>query len=138
MQLVPQPGYFGEDGDDLDEVSGGRFILGVGAGWNKPEYEAFGMPYDHLASRFEEALQVIAPLVRTGRGDFTGQYYQTRDCEITPRSPRPSGPPILVGCGGPRMLRITARYADMWNIGYFGDPQGYEQVLTEMKAACKR
>lgn len=120
----------------LDEVSGGRFILGIGAGWNKPEYDAFGLPFDHLASRFEEAIQIIGPLVRTGQVNFEGKYYQARDCEITPRGPRPSGPPILVGCGGPRMLRITARYADMWNIGYFGPPQTFAEPLGEFLAAC--
>src|SRR5512139_317287 len=68
----------------LDEVSQGRLILGIGAGWNKPEYDAFGYPYDHRVDRFEEALQIIRPLLKEDRVDFEGKYYQARDCEIKP------------------------------------------------------
>src|SRR5262249_29223461 len=64
--------------DSLDEISGGRFILGLGAGWHQPEYDAFGYPFDHRAGRFEEALQVIVPLLREGRVDFAGHYYTAR------------------------------------------------------------
>lgn len=120
----------------LDEVSCGRYILGIGAGWNQPEYDAFGLPFDHRADRFEEAIQIIVPLVKQGRVDFEGQYYQARDCEITPRGPRPDGPPILIGCHGPRMLRIAARYADQWNVGYFGPPEGYREWIDKIHEAC--
>jgi probable F420-dependent oxidoreductase len=121
----------------LDEVSGGRYILGLGAGWNQPEYDAFGLPFDHRVDRFEEALQIIVPLVKEGRGDFEGKYYQARDCEITPRGPRPDGPPILVGGHGPRMLRLTARYADQWNVGYFGAPETYAEWVDKIHEACQ-
>jgi probable F420-dependent oxidoreductase len=121
----------------LDEVSHGRLILGVGAGWNKPEYDAFGFPFDHKADRFEEALQIIKPLLREGRVDFAGKYYQARDCEILPRGPRPEGPPLLVGSFGPRMLRLTARYADLWNTGYLGKPETFAKPHEEMLAACR-
>jgi probable F420-dependent oxidoreductase len=121
----------------LDEVSGGRFIFGIGAGWNQPEYQAFGLPFDHRVDRFEEAMQIIVPLVKTGRVDFAGKYYQAKECEIRPRGPRPEGAPILVGSFGPRMLRITARYADMWNHGYLGGPETFEKPLAEMRAACE-
>src|SRR5579863_6728380 len=96
-----------------DEVSSGRLILGVGAGWNEPEYQAFGMPFDHRVGRFDEALQILRPLLRDGRVDFEGQYYQARDCEDIPRGPRPAGPPLLVGGEGPRLLGLTARYAEL-------------------------
>ena len=121
----------------LDEVSGGRFNFGVGAGWNKPEYEAFGIPYDHRVDRFAEALQIIHPLLKTGRVDFSGKYYQARDCEIRPRGPRPQGPPLLIGSSGPRMLRLTARYADLWNTGYLGGPHTLEKPLAELRLACE-
>src|SRR5690349_22697743 len=92
----------------VDEVSGGRLILGVGAGWNEPEYQAFGLPFDHRVDRFEEALQILGPLLRDGHVDFAGRYYQARNCEIVPRGPRPEGPPLMVGSeGGPRMLKLT-------------------------------
>lgn len=120
----------------LDEVSQGRLILGIGAGWNKPEYDAFGWPYDHRVDRFEEALQIIRPLLKEGRVDFKGRYYQARDCEIKPLGPRPGGPPLLVGSFGKRMLKLTARYADLWNTGYLGQAETLQQPRAEMLAAC--
>jgi probable F420-dependent oxidoreductase len=122
----------------LDEVSQGRLILGLGAGWNKPEYDAFGYPFDHRVDRFVEALQIIRPLLKQGRVDFTGKYYQARDCEIRPVGPRKSGPPIMVGCGGTRMMRLTAKYADLWNCGYFGQPDTFVQPRQEFLDACQQ
>jgi probable F420-dependent oxidoreductase len=121
----------------LDEVSQGRLILGVGAGWNKPEYEAFGWPFDHRVARFEEALQIIRPLLKEGSVDFVGKYYQARDCEIKPLGPRRAGPPLLVGCGGKRMLRLTARYADLWNIGYLGTVDTLIEPRQELLNICQ-
>src|SRR5215467_3076615 len=105
-----------------DEVSHGRLILGVGAGWHQPEYDAFGVPFDHRVDRFEEALQILGPLLKERYVDFVGQYYQARNCEDVPRGPRPDGPPLLLGGEGPRMLKLTAQYADLWNTGYMGTP----------------
>jgi probable F420-dependent oxidoreductase len=121
----------------LDEVSQGRLILGLGAGWNKPEYDAFGWPYDHRVDRFEEALQIIRPLLKEGRVDFEGKYYTAKDCEIRPLGPRPNGPPLMVGCGGKRMLRLTAKYADKWNTGYLGQPDTLVKPRQEMLEACQ-
>lgn len=120
----------------LDEVSDGRFILGLGAGWNKAEYDAFGIPFDHLVSRFEEALQIIRPLLKEGRVDFQGSYYQAADCEIAPRGPRAGGPPLMVGSFGPRMLRLTAQYADMWNTAYLHRPASLIEPRAQLQAAC--
>jgi probable F420-dependent oxidoreductase len=122
----------------LDEVSQGRLILGVGAGWNKPEYEAFGWPFDHRVDRFEEALQVIRPLLKEGRVDFSGRYYQARNCEIKPYRPREGGPPLMVGSFGKRMLGLTAKYADLWNTGYLGQPETLEKPRQEMLEACEQ
>ena len=122
----------------LDEVSGGRLILGVGAGWNEPEYRAFGLPFDHRVDRFEEALQILGPLLRDGHADFTGTYYQARDCLVEPRGPRPAGPPLLVGGEGPRMLGLAARYGDLWNTGYMGGPQTMAGPLAAIEAACDK
>ena len=120
-----------------DEVSSGRLILGVGAGWNRPEYEAFGLPFDHRVDRFEEALQILRPLLREGQVDFAGNYYQAKDCEDVPRGPRPAGPPLMVGGEGPRMLRLTAQYADLWNTGYMGTPDTMTEPLARIGAACR-
>jgi len=119
-----------------DEISGGRLILGLGAGWNKPEFDAFGIPFDHRVDRFEEALQIIVPLLREGKVDFHGKYYQASDCEIVPRGPRRDGPPILIGAGGPRMLRLTARYADIWNTAYLGRPESLPERRAGLEQAC--
>jgi alkanesulfonate monooxygenase SsuD/methylene tetrahydromethanopterin reductase-like flavin-dependent oxidoreductase (luciferase family) len=99
----------------IDEISNGRLILGLGAGWHEPEYRAFGFPYDHRVSRFEEALTIIHGLLREGYVDFEGTYYQARECEMRPRGPRPSGSPIMIGSTGPRMLGLLAKYGDIWN-----------------------
>jgi biotin operon repressor len=114
-----------------DEVSRGRLILGVGAGWNEPEYQAFGLPFDHRVSRFEEALQILRPLLQEGHVDFAGQYYQARNCDNVPRGPRSEGPPLMVGGEGPRMLKLAARYADLWNIGYMGKPETMAEPLAK-------
>lgn len=102
--------------DTIEEISGGRLILGIGAGWNEAEFRAFGYPFDYRVSRFEEALQILHGLLRNGQIDFEGTYYQARECELRPRGPRPAGPPIMIGSLAPRMLSLLARYGDAWNI----------------------
>jgi alkanesulfonate monooxygenase SsuD/methylene tetrahydromethanopterin reductase-like flavin-dependent oxidoreductase (luciferase family) len=119
-----------------DEVSQGRLILGIGAGWNEPEYQAFGLPFDHRVGRLEEALQIIRPLLREGHVDFTGQYYQAQNCDDVPRGPRQEGPPLMVGGEGPRILGLAAQYADLWNTGYMGQPQTMAGPLARIQAAC--
>jgi alkanesulfonate monooxygenase SsuD/methylene tetrahydromethanopterin reductase-like flavin-dependent oxidoreductase (luciferase family) len=118
----------------LDEVSGGRVTLGLGAGWNETEFRAFGLPYDHRVDRFEEALQIIVPLLREGHVDFRGRYHEAPDCELVLRGPSPNGPPIMVGASGPRMLRLAARYADVINTGY--PPDDHAQQRAALDAAC--
>src|SRR5437667_4215924 len=81
----------------VDEVSGGRLVLGLGAGWNETEFEAFGFPFDHRIDRFEEAFTIIRTLLRDGAIDFDGRWYQARDCELLPRPSRPGRPPPLAG-----------------------------------------
>lgn len=123
----------------LDEISAGRLILGLGAGWNRTEYEAFGFPYDRRVSRFEEAFTIIRTLLREGAIDFDGDFYQVRDCELLPRGPRPQGPPLMVGSQGPRMLRITMPHVDAWNAwhAWYGNTvEGLPGVLAKVDAAC--
>jgi alkanesulfonate monooxygenase SsuD/methylene tetrahydromethanopterin reductase-like flavin-dependent oxidoreductase (luciferase family) len=103
--------------ETVDEISGGRLILGLGAGWAEPEYAAFGFPSDHRFRRFAEAFTIIRELVREGHTDFAGEYYTARNCDLLPRGPRPGGMPIMVGTfGGERMLRLIAAHADSWNV----------------------
>ena len=134
------PALLAKMADTTDEISGGRVILGLGAGWNDVEYRAFGYPVDQRVSRFEEAVTIITTLLREGQIDFAGQYYQARDCVLRPRGPRPTGPPILIGSSlGPRMLRLTARYADLWNAWawlHHNSPSGIPWLHTAVDAAC--
>lgn len=118
----------------LDEVSEGRFTLGLGAGWNEPEFRAFGLPFDHRVDRFEEALRIIVPLVRLGSVDMSGRYSQAPRCVDTPRGPRAAGPPIMVGASGPRMRRLTAQYADSINTGV--SPENAAQQQAELDVLC--
>jgi len=144
MQIAPlvactsfrNPALIAKMADTIDEISGGRLILGLGAGWHQPEYDAFGFPYDHRVSRFDEALQIIAALLRTGHVDFQGTYYSARDCELRPRGPRPGGPPILVGGSGERMLRLAARYADAWNADRQNDVAQVQALNARVDRAC--
>jgi alkanesulfonate monooxygenase SsuD/methylene tetrahydromethanopterin reductase-like flavin-dependent oxidoreductase (luciferase family) len=110
------PALLAKQAATIDEISAGRFVLGLGAGWNQVEFDAFGFPFDHRIDRFEEAFTIIATLLREGAIDFDGRYFQARDCELLPRGPRPTGPPLLIGSKGPRMLRIALPQADAWNV----------------------
>jgi probable F420-dependent oxidoreductase len=130
------PALLAKMADSLDEISDGRFVLGVGAGWHKPEYDAFGYPFDRLAGRFEEALQVIVPLLREGKVDFHGKYYAAENCVLRPRGPSPRGPRMLIGARRPRMLRLIARYADAWNTAWHTKPEVVAERWAEMKSIC--
>ena len=109
------PALLAKIADTVDEISSGRLVLGLGAGWHEPEYLAFDYPFDHRVSRFAEAIAIIHGLLRTGNVDFDGTYYRAQDCELRPRGPRPQGPPIMIGSTAPRMLGLLAIYGDIWN-----------------------
>ena len=109
------PALLAKIADTVDEISGGRLVLGLGAGWHEPEYIAFGYPFDRRVSRFAEAIVIIHGLLRTGIVDFEGTYYSAPSCELRPRGPRPEGPPIMIGSTAPRMLGLLATYGDIWN-----------------------
>lgn len=99
----------------VDAISGGRLVLGLGAGWNEREYTAFGFPFDHRISRFEEAFTIITALLRDGRIDFHGRYHSVSDCVLDPVPVRPGGPPLMLGSTSPRMMRIGLPHVDLWN-----------------------
>lgn len=120
----------------LDEISSGRLLLGLGAGWHKPEFDAFGFPFDHRAGRFQEAVQIIKPLLQGETVDFSGEFYQVQECVITPPGPRPAGIPLLIGCRGPRMMRLTARYADQWNTAWLGEAGELAARIEPLHSAC--
>jgi probable F420-dependent oxidoreductase len=131
------PGLVAKMAATLDLVSGGRLILGVGAGWHDPEYEAFGFPTDHRVGRFEEWLEIVVRLLRGERVTFDGRWYQVRDAVLVPAPERRI--PILVAGNKPRMLSLVARHADAWNTSWFGLPddrlaerlQGLDAALAD-------
>jgi alkanesulfonate monooxygenase SsuD/methylene tetrahydromethanopterin reductase-like flavin-dependent oxidoreductase (luciferase family) len=133
------PALLAKQAATIDEIAGGRFVFGIGAGWNETEFRAFGFQYDHRIDRFEEAFTIVRTLLREGAIDFDGRFYQARDCELLPR-PRPGGPALLVGSNGPRMLRITTPHVQAWNSWYAdtgNTPEGVAPLREVVDAACR-
>jgi len=134
------PALLAKQAATIDEISGGRFVLGLGAGWNETEFRAYGFPFDHRIDRFEEAYTIIRGLLQDGAVDFAGRFYKARDCELLPRGPRPDGPPLLIGSSGPRMLRLTMSSAHAWNSWFsnFGNrPEGIGPLRDVVDEACR-
>jgi alkanesulfonate monooxygenase SsuD/methylene tetrahydromethanopterin reductase-like flavin-dependent oxidoreductase (luciferase family) len=133
------PALLAKQAATIDEVAGGRFVLGLGAGWNETEFQAFGFPYDHRIARFDEAFTIIRTLLREGAIDFDGDYYQARDCELLPRA-APGSPKLLIGSNGPRMLHIAAPHVEAWNTWYAAtrnSPAGVAPLRDIVDAACR-
>jgi len=135
-----QPAMLAKKAATVDALSGGRLILGLGAGWNELEYRAFGFPYDNRVSRFEEAFTIIRTLLREGSIDHVGRYYRAESCVLSPMSPRPGGLPLLLGSIGPRMLRIGLPHVDAWNVwwsDYGNTPDGYREQSAAVDRVCE-
>ncbi len=132
------PALLAKMADSLDEISNGRFILGLGAGWHEPEYQAFGYPFDHRAARFAEALEIIARLLHGERVTYDGSYYRTHEAFLRPRGPSRNGPPIWVGARRPRMLELTARYADGYNTVWHTEARPLRERFDAFDAACMK
>jgi alkanesulfonate monooxygenase SsuD/methylene tetrahydromethanopterin reductase-like flavin-dependent oxidoreductase (luciferase family) len=121
----------------VDEISAGRLVLGVGAGWNPVEFAALDAPFDHRISRFEEAFTIVRTLLRNGYIDFEGEYFSAREAELLPRPSRPGGPEILVGSSGPRMLAATLPFAHAWN-AWYADTRNSPQGVAALRAVVDR
>ena len=140
--LWRNPALLAKMAHTVDEISGGRLILGVGAGWHEPEFRAFGYSFGRRIDRFTEALQILCPLLRTGHVDFHGRWYSAPECVIRPRGPRPHGPPIMIGAlaNRPRMLALAATYADIWNAWLAWEdntPQAIGRLREAVDEACR-
>lgn len=124
--------------ETIDEISGGRFVFGLGSGHAGRQAHAFGLPEDHVYGRFEEALEVIVPLLRGGRADFQGTYHAARELEHRPVGPRSGRIPIMIGAKGPRMLRQAARHADIWSwyVEERSDLGEFGPRVAALEAAC--
>jgi alkanesulfonate monooxygenase SsuD/methylene tetrahydromethanopterin reductase-like flavin-dependent oxidoreductase (luciferase family) len=132
------PAVLAKTAATIDEISDGRFVFGIGAGWNRDEFDAFGIPFDHRASRFAEAFDIIRRLLSGDVVSVDGRFHSVTDCELVPR-PRPGGPPLMIGSQGPVVLRATLPYVDAWNGWYawFGNtPEGAANLMASVDAAC--
>ena len=132
------PAMLAKQAATVDAISQGRLIVALGAGWNRREFDAFGFPYDRRVSRFEEALAIIAPLLREGRTTFHGEFYDVDDCVLDPRPVREGGPPIMLGSNSPRMLSIGLPVVDAWNVWwsiYDNSVERFAEVKAEVDAA---
>jgi alkanesulfonate monooxygenase SsuD/methylene tetrahydromethanopterin reductase-like flavin-dependent oxidoreductase (luciferase family) len=121
----------------LDDLSGGRLILGLGSGWHDPEYEAFGYPTDHKVGRFAEDLEITTRLLRGERVTLHGTWRQAVDAALLP--PPGRAVPVLVAAKGKRMLGLTVRWADAWNTAWFGRVDDRLRTrLADLADACAR
>jgi alkanesulfonate monooxygenase SsuD/methylene tetrahydromethanopterin reductase-like flavin-dependent oxidoreductase (luciferase family) len=133
------PAMLAKQAATVDAISGGRLVLGLGAGWNEREYRAFGFPYDHRVSRFEEAFTIIRRLLREGRANVHGTWYRVEDCVLDPPPARPGGPPLMLGSIGPRMLGIGLPHVDAWNVwwsDYGNTAAGFAAVRERVETAA--
>ena len=134
------PAMIAAKANAIDEISGGRLIVGLGAGWNEAEFRAFGFPYDHRVSRFEEAFAIIRGLLRNGHVDARGEYSTIEDLPLLPPPHRAGGPPLMVGSIGERMLAITLPHVAAWNAWgpWFGNSlDGYRSLHATIDDACR-
>ncbi len=121
---------------ELDHISEGRITLGLGCGWHQPEFDAFGIGFDKVVDKFDEALQIILPLIRGESGvTVAGTHYQTTNAELRPR-PRRADMPVLIAASKPRMLRLTATYAHAWNTAWIGDAAAFTERVAGLQTAC--
>jgi alkanesulfonate monooxygenase SsuD/methylene tetrahydromethanopterin reductase-like flavin-dependent oxidoreductase (luciferase family) len=131
------PGLLARMAAVVDEVSDGRLVLGLGAGWNETEYRAFGLPFDHRVSRFEESFEVVRRLLAGERVTLHGRFWQAEDAVLLP--PPARRPPLMVGSSGERMLAITLPHVDAWNAWYadYGNtPQGFAALNARITSAA--
>src|SRR5215216_2960576 len=136
-QSFRNPALLANMGATLQLLSGGRFQLGIGAGWHAREYKAYGYDFPPGSVRVQqlaEALQIIRAMWTQPRASFTGKHYRIDDVDCGLR-PDPV-PKIMVGGTGPKMLRLTAKYADEWNVSSTG-PQRYERLAAAFAHACE-
>lgn len=122
------PGVLAKAAVAADDISGGRLILGLGAGWHQAEFDAFGLPFDHRVGRFKDALRIIKGLLDGGAVTHEGRFHQVRDAILLPPPRRRI--PILVAAKGPRMLGLTAELADAWNTAWYNHPD--ERLVTRL------
>lgn len=136
--LHRNPGITAKAVETLDEISGGRFVFGLGSGHAGRQGHTFGLPEDHVVGRFLEAVEIMVALLRKGQADFEGTFHAARDLEHRPVGPRPGGIPIMIGAKGPKMLNVAARHADIWSwyVEERSDLSEFGPRLATLEATC--
>jgi probable F420-dependent oxidoreductase len=132
------PGILARIASAVDELSGGRLVVALGAGWNRTEFDAFGIPFDHRFARFEEAFEIVRRLLAGERVSFSGRYHEARDALLLP--PPARRPPLMVGATGPRMLAATIPHVDAWNTWYVeggNSPEGFATLSASVDDAAR-
>jgi probable F420-dependent oxidoreductase len=132
------PGLIAKMAATVAEISGGRFVLGLGAGWNEVEFRAYGLPYDHRVSRFEEAFTIIRGLLAGERVTLDGRFFQVEDLTLLPRPA--ARPRLVIGSNGPRMLAAALPHVDAWNTwfdSYGNSPGGFAELNDQITAAAR-
>jgi alkanesulfonate monooxygenase SsuD/methylene tetrahydromethanopterin reductase-like flavin-dependent oxidoreductase (luciferase family) len=133
------PGLIAKMAATVAEIAGGRFVLGLGAGWNETEYRAFGLPYDHRVSRFEESFEIVRRMLAGERVTLAGRFWQADDVVLLPRpADRVS---LMIGSSGERMLSIALPHVDWWNTwyaGYGNTVEGFEALNARITADASR
>ncbi len=132
------PGILARVASAVDELSGGRLVVALGAGWNRTEFDAFGIPFDHRFARFEEAFEIVRRLLAGERVSFSGRYHEVRNALLLP--PPARRPPLMVGATGPRMLAATIPHVDAWNTWYAeggNSPEGFATLSRAVDDAAR-
>jgi probable F420-dependent oxidoreductase len=133
------PGMLARMAASVDEISGGRLVFGIGAGWNEVEFRAFGLPFDRRVSRFEEAFEIVRRLLDGERVTFEGRFHRVEDAVLLPPPARRT--PLMIGATGPRMLSIALPHAQCWNTWYdkYGNtPDGFAALNARIDAAAEQ
>jgi len=133
------PGLLARMAATVDEISGGRFVLGLGSGWNETEFRAFGIPFDRRAARFLEAFEIVRRLLDGERVTFAGEHYATEDAVLLP--PPARRVPLMIGTRGPRLLAATLPHVDVWNCWYdwYGNSAaGFAELAARIPGTVRR
>jgi alkanesulfonate monooxygenase SsuD/methylene tetrahydromethanopterin reductase-like flavin-dependent oxidoreductase (luciferase family) len=139
--LFHSPPMMAKKAATIDQISNGRFVFGIGAGWHEPEYRGFSFPFDKRFSRFAEAFAIIRELFETGESTFHGEFYDIEGSLLFPKPVQPGGPPIMIGSYGEKMLELTLPHVKMWNAwsqDYGNSREGLSDLLQRVDGIAER
>ena len=137
--LHRNPGLTAKVAETVDEISGGRFILGFGAGHAGTQGEAFGYPLDRTVGRYEEALKIVVSLLKTGEADFDGDFHSAAGQVLRPRGPRPGSIPLMLAGHGPRNIGLAVKHGDIWSAfaTESSQPEAFKEMIQLVTQTCE-